>query len=453
MSAAPIHPVDEVLPLRRLLPFGLQHVLVMAASPITAAFLVSRALDLPTAVTVDLISATFLVCGIGTLLQSFGPLGIGAKLPFIMVPGGAPIVLFVTIARQTDLATATGAVILTGLFYLLALPVFRRCLRFFPRLVVGTMLILVSVNLIAIYGGIITGRPGTPGFGDPGNLGLAIATILLTVLFVRLLPGMFGQLAVLLGLLAGAAIALVTGAMNLGGVFDGPLLGLPTPFPFGMPHFNLVAALPLVLFSIISMAEATSQTVAISEAVGREGDARKTVPHTILGDAVASLLGGCLGTSLIITSGENIGIVQATRVRSRYVTAVAGAMLVLIAFLAPLGRLANAIPAPVVGGTAIIVFAIIGVMGVELLRKVELKDNRNLFIVAVALAFGLLPILVPGLFGKFPPMAQIILGNGLAMGTLSAVVFNILFHHLGRREAPSPAETLPLPAAEANHAD
>ncbi len=451
MSATP-NAVDEVLPARKLLLFGLQHVLVMVASPITAAFLVSRALDLPAGVTVDLISATFLVCGVGTLLQSLGPLGIGARLPFIMVPGGAPIAIFLTIARQTGLQTAVGAVLITALFYFLILPLFARCLRFFPRLVIGTMLLLVAVNLISIYGGIIAGRPGTPGFGDPATLGLALGTILITVLFVRLLPGTLGQLSVLLGLLAGAALAWATGVMSLDGVLAGPVVSIPRPFPFGWPEFNLVAALPLMLFSVISMAEATSQTVVISEVVGREGDAMRTVPRTILGDAVASLLGGCFGTSLIITSGENIGIVQATRVRSRYVTATGGALLILIAFLAPLGRLANAIPAPVVGGTAIIVFSIIGGMGIDMLRTVELRDNRNLFTLATALAFGLLPILVPGLYGKFPPTLQILLGNGLAMGTLTAVLFNIVFHHLGPRPAGNALALETDDGAEAPHA-
>ena len=109
-----IQPVDELLPPTQLVLFGLQHVLVMAASPITAAFLVSRALSFSPELTLNLISATFLICGLGTLLQSFGPLGFGARLPFIMVPGGAPIVIFLTVAQQTNLATACGAVLLTG---------------------------------------------------------------------------------------------------------------------------------------------------------------------------------------------------------------------------------------------------------------------------------------------------------------------------------------------------
>jgi xanthine/uracil permease len=127
-SAVPqVHPVDEILPLQRLFLLGLQHVLVMAASPITAVFLVGKALNLPSSLTINLISATFLMCGLGTLLQSFGPFKFGARLPFIMVPGGAPIVIFLTIAQQTDIQTASGAVILTALFYFAFLPVFARC--------------------------------------------------------------------------------------------------------------------------------------------------------------------------------------------------------------------------------------------------------------------------------------------------------------------------------------
>ena len=93
---------------------------------------------------------------------------------------------------------------------------------------------------------------------------------------------------------------------------------------------------------------------------------------------------------------------RATGVRSRYVTAAAGVILIVIALFAPLGRLANAIPAPVVGGTAMIVFAIIGAMGIDMLRKVDLREHGNMFTLAGALTMGLLPILVPGLYSRFP---------------------------------------------------
>ncbi|MCT8180190.1 uracil-xanthine permease family protein [Variovorax sp. CY25R-8] len=434
-------PVDAVLPFSQLLLFGLQHVLVMAAVPITSVFLVAKALGLSAALTVNLISATFLLCGLGTLLQSFGPWKFGARLPFVMVPGGAPIVMFVTIAQQRDLQTASGAVILTALFYFLILPVFARCLRFFPKIVIGTLLLLVSINLVKVYGGIIAGKAGTPTFGDPVNIGLALATIGFTVLFARLFKGMLGQLAVLLGLLAGTLLAAAFGLMDFSPVAAGPVWSSPTLLPFGLPHFDLVAAVPLLIFSVISMVEATGQTVAVAEVVGRPIDPRDAVPRTVRGDALVSLLGGLFGTSMIITSGENIGIVRATNVRSRYVTAMAGAILVLIALSAPLGRLASAIPAAVVGGTAMVVFAIIGTMGIDMLRRTDLHERGNMFVLAGALTMGLLPILVPGLYSRFPDTLQLVLGNGLAMGSITAVVLNLLFNR------PPAGRAAPLPSA------
>jgi uracil-xanthine permease len=441
-----VQPVDTVLPPLQLLVFGLQHVLVMAASPITAVFLVSKTLQLSTELTLNLISATFLVCGVGTLIQSFGPWKIGARLPFIMVPGGAPIVIFLLIAQQTNLQTATGAVLITAAFYLLFLPLFARCLKYFPKLVIGTMLLLVAINLVKVYGGIITGDAGTPGFATPANVLLALATIGFTVLFARVLAGTLRQLSVLFGLLAGAVIAAATGAMTLADVIPGPIVSLPAPFPFGVPQIDVVAALPLVVFSVISMAEATGQTVAIADVVGKRIDARYDVPRTIRGDAIASFLGACLGTSLIITSGENIGIVRATGIRSRYVTAASGGILIVLALFAPLGRLVNAIPGPVVGGTAVIVFCVIATMGIDMLRKVDLGEHGNLFTLAAGIAMGLLPIMIPGLYSKFPAAVGMVMGNGLAAGTLTAVILNIAFHHLGRPGVAPPVRDTTAPA-------
>ena len=441
---AQVQPVDEVLAARKLFLLGLQHVLVMAASPITSVFLVSKALNFSPALTVNLISATFLVCGLGTLLQSYGPWKFGARLPFIMVPGGAPVIIFLTVAQQTDVQTAVGAVIMTAVFYFLVLPVFARCLKFFPRAVIGTMLLLVAINLVKVYGGIITGAPNSPDFAAPVNILLALATVGFTLLFARIFTGILGQLSVLLGLLAGAVVATVLGIMHFDTVLTGAVVGVPTVFPFGVPKFDIVATIPLLVFSVISMAEATGQTVAIAEAVGKDIDVRTEVPKTIRGDAVISLIGGCLGTSLIITSGENIGVVRATGVRSRFVTATSGVILVVLALFQPLGRLINAIPGSVVGGTAVIVFCIIAAMGIDMLRKVDLREHGNLFTLAGGLTMGLLPILVPGLYSKFPFYLQMVLGNGLAAGTITAVILNVAFQHA----AVQPAIGEPAPATD-----
>ncbi|MDI3405054.1 uracil-xanthine permease family protein [Streptomyces cavernicola] len=424
------HPVDERRPLGRILLFGVQHVLVMAATPISAIFLMSATLRLDAGLTVDLLSAAFVLSGVGSLIQSLGPWKFGPRLPFVMLPGGAPLILFLAIAEQHGLPTATGAVVLTALFCFVVLPVFSRLLRFFPALVIGTMIVIVGVNLVKVGAVLVTGRPGTPGFADPGNLGLGMATIGFTVVFYLLFTGVLRQLAVMLGLLAGTALAAATGAIDFGQAAGGGLVNLPQLMPFGSPQFNLVAALPLMLYSLASMAEATGQTVINAEAVGKEIDKRTDVPKTVRGDALTSLFGGFFGLPLIVTSGENIGIVRVTGVRSRFVTAAAGVVLIVIGFLAPVTRAISVIPSAVVGGTAMVVFAVITVLGIQMLGRSDLDKHTSTFICAVALALGLLPILVPGVYGGFPPNVRILLESGVAVGAFTAAVLNVLFHHV-----------------------
>ncbi|MEV8308778.1 uracil-xanthine permease family protein [Streptomyces flavidovirens] len=442
----PIHPVDESRPIGRILLFGIQHVLVMAATPISAIFLMSATLRLDPGLTVNLLSAAFLLSGIGSLIQSLGPWKFGPRLPFVMLPGGAPLILFLAIAEQHGLPTATGAVIITAAFYFVVLPVFSRLLAFFPALVIGTMIVIVGVNLVKVGALLVTGRPGQPGFADTTNLLLGLVTIGFTVAFYWLFTGMLRQLAVMLGLIAGTVLAFALGAVDAGPAAGGGLLSMPQLLPFGSPQFNLLAALPLMLYSLASMAEATGQTVINAEAVGKEIDKRADVPKTIRGDALTSLFGGFFGLPLMVTSGENIGIVRVTGVRSRYVTAAAGVVLIAIGFLAPITRAISIVPSAVVGGTAMVVFAVITVLGVQMLGRADLDRHTNTFICAVAIALGLLPILIPGVYGGFPPSVRILLESGVAVGAFVAAVLNILFHHVRPRLTRKPPPPAAVPA-------
>ncbi|MFB7416630.1 uracil-xanthine permease family protein [Streptomyces sp. NPDC056121] len=425
-----VHPVDESRPLGRILLFGIQHVLVMAATPISAIFLMSATLGLRAGLTVDLLSAAFVLSGVGSLIQSLGPWKFGPRLPFVMLPGGAPLILFLAIAEQHGVRIATGAVVLTAVFTFVVLPVFSRLLAYFPALVIGTMIVIVGVNLVKVGAVLVTGQPGSPGFANPTNLGLGMATIGFTIVFYLLFTGILRQLAVMLGLFAGTALAAALGAIDDAGAIGGGLVNLPHLMPFGSPEFNLVAALPLMLYSLASMAEATGQTVINAEAVGKTVDKRTDVPKTVRADALTSLFGGFFGLPLMVTSGENIGIVRVTGVRSRFVTAAAGVVLIVIGILAPVTRAISVIPTAVVGGTAMVVFAVITVLGIQMLGRSDLDKHTSTFICAVALALGLLPILVPGVYGAFPPNVRILLESGVAVGTFAAAVLNILFHHV-----------------------
>lgn len=440
-----VHPVDQVGPAHTLILFAIQHILVMVATPISSVFLIASALHLSSQLSSALLSSVFVFCGLGSILQSIGVWKVGVKLPFVMLPGGAATILFISIAQGTNIQTAAGAVILTGVFYIVVVTLFVRVLKYFPPLVIGTMVVVIGINLVKVTGYLFTGRPGTPHFGDPQNLLLALVTIVLTVLFFRFLRGFWRQLSVALGLVGGTIFALLTGQTSFGAHFAGPALSAPVLFPFGTPHLDLIAAVPMLVWSLASMAEATGQTVINGEIVGREIVTVRDVPRVIRSDGIISIIGGFFGTPAMVTSGENIGIVRASGVRSRYVTAVAGLLLIVIGFT-PLARILNGIPAAVVGGTAVVVFAIISVLGIQMLARVDFTQTGNLITCTLALALGLLPVLIPGMYHSLPETIRAIIGSGVAMSALVAVLLNLLFHHTGRRIDTGGAQGGDIPA-------
>ncbi|GGK32939.1 uracil-xanthine permease family protein [Nocardia camponoti] len=416
-----VAPVDEVPPPGRAFLAALQHLVVMIAMPLTSVLLISRSLHLDDGDTRALLCGALLFSGIGTIFQSSGRYGLGAGLPFVMLPGGAAVVLFIQIAQTYNPATATGAVIITAVAGIALVPIAQRLVRFVPMVVIASMILVIGVNLVKVGANLITGADDKHPLRSVAIAGVTIAA---TILAHRLLPTGWRRVSVLIGMGVGTAAAAALGQFSLRP--SSGVVQLPEPFLFGAPHFDLLAAVPLLVFSIGSMAEATGQTVLNAKVVGAQIDTAPTVGRTIRGDAVTSLLSGIFGGPTMVTSGENIGLIRLTGVRSRYVTAITGVMLILAAFLAPVGRIVNSLPGPVVGATAAIVFATIIVSAISLFQQVDLDNDGALLTATAAITAGLLPILVPTLYRGFPADLRLLLGSGVTMAAVVGVIVHLL---------------------------
>ncbi|RAG82691.1 permease [Streptacidiphilus pinicola] len=402
----------------------------MAATPVSTVFLVAASLRLTPAQTASLLSAVLLVSGAGSVLQSLGVWEFGARLPFVMLPGGAATALFVQIAHDHGPAVASGSVLLAAALLLAVTPWCGRVVRLLPPLVMGVTVLLVGISMVRVTTQLLTGPGGQA--ATPGASAAAGLTVLVTLVAHLLLRGAWRQSAVLLGLVGGTLLTVVSGLGRLAPA-AGAGVSLPHLLPYGTPVFDLPAALPLLLFSLTSLAEATGQTVLNSDVP----DPGRDVPRVARADALASLLGGVLGTPPMVTSSENIGINRLTGVRSREVTAAAGALLIAAGLFSPLSRLVAGLPAAVVAGSALVVYAAIIVMGVEMLNRVRASDPATTepLTVGLALTAGLLPVVAPGLYAGLPATVRTVLGSGVVAGTLTA----ILLHALTRAASPARA--------------
>ncbi|MGW5315180.1 nucleobase:cation symporter-2 family protein [Nocardia thailandica] len=424
------HSVDVRLPFARLLVFGIQHVLIMYTGCITVPLVFGAAAGLDRATVGLLISADLLVAGIVTLIQSLGVGRLaGVRLPVVCGATFVGLNPMILIAKEYGLDAVYGSMLVGGVLGVALAWPFARVVRFFPPLVTGTVLTVVGVSLIGVAGGLVVGTdPAAPGYAAPSRIGLAALVVLVAVGFLCLGRGVWSQLGVLIALVAGIVVAIPMGLVGTAGLGSASWLGLPQPFHFGAPEFPVTAVVAMSIVMAVVFAESTASMLALSEITGKtltKGD----LARGLVGDGLSGVLGGVFTAFVDTVFNQNVGAVAATRVHSRYVTAVSGAILVVLGLVPRVGEIVALVPRPVVGGVGLVLFATVAVVGIDTLRRADLLDRVNATIAATAIGVGLLPVLTEGMFDGFPTSARILLDSGVTLGAGVAFALNLVFNH------------------------
>ncbi len=436
-----VHPVDEVPPAGALAAFGLQHVLAMYAGAVAVPLVVGGALRMPASDLAYLVNADLLLCGLATILQCVGVWRFGARLPLMQgctFAAVTPMVLIGT--RGGGLPAVYGAVISAGVLMVLLAPVFGRLLRFFPPLVTGTVILVIGLSLLPVAGQWAAGGAGAPGSGAPRDLALAAGTLLVVLAVQRFAPGFLGRIAVLAGIVVGTAAAVPLGFADFRAVGGAGWIGVSTPFHFGVPSFHVAAIATMLVVALVTMVETTGDVIAVGELTGRPAN-RRGLADALRADGLATAAGGVFNTFPYTAFAQNVGLVGMTRVRSRWVVAAGGGMLVLLGLLPKLGAVVAAVPAPVLGGAGLAMFGTVAASGLRTLAGVEFEGNHNATVVAVSLAVGLLPVGVPEVYARFPAWFQTVMDSGISAGCVTAIALNLLFNH---RRGPAAAARLSL---------
>src|SRR5271168_2250701 len=331
-----IHPVDEVLPVPRLLALGLQHVLVMYAGAVAVPLILGRALKLTPQDVAFLISADLFACGLATLVQSIGFPGVGIRLPVMMGVTFASVGPMLSMAAAPDvgLLGIYGAVISAGVFAVIVAPFMGRLLPLFPPVVTGTIILVIGISLMRVginwAGGglptltkVVDGVPGAfpnPGYGQLEGLGIALFVLLVILGLIRWFTGFVSNVAVLLGIIAGAILASLLGVMHFERVATAAWADIVIPFRFGVPVFKIVPIITMCIVMIVVMIESTGMFLALSEMTGRKVD-QAAIARGLRADGVGTILGGIFNTFPYTSFSQNVGLVGVTGIRSRWVTA------------------------------------------------------------------------------------------------------------------------------------
>jgi NCS2 family nucleobase:cation symporter-2 len=448
-------PVDQILGPHKLIPLAVQHVLVMYAGAVAVPLIISGALGLSPELRALLINADLLACGLATIIQAAGILGVGIRLPVMMgvtFASVAPMLAMINAAKAAAgasfapadiLLTIYGAVIAAGLFGVLIAPFIGRLLPLFPPVVTGTIIAIIGVSLMRIGIGwaegpvtvvqVVDGAAKAvpnPNRDALDGFALALLVLVLILAITKWTRGFVQNVAILLAIIAGAAIAYFLGKMNLAPVQNAPWLGIVYPLQFGIPRFEIVPVLTMCLVMIVVMIESTGMFLALSEMTGK-----KIGPHDLTrglrGDGIGTIIGGIFNTFPYTSFSQNVGLVGVTGVRSRWVAATGGVILIVLGFIPKLAALVGAVPVEVLGGAGVVMFGMVAATGIRILGGVDFKENRNnLFVVAISIGFGLIPLVAPAFFKNFPADLKPLLESGIILTTVWAVILNLYFNGL-----------------------
>ncbi|MFD7290470.1 nucleobase:cation symporter-2 family protein [Streptomyces sp. NPDC059863] len=428
------HPVDETLPPARMFTSGLQHVAAMYAGVVAPPMIVGPAVGLDPGETAFLMGASLFTAGIATLLQTLGFWRIGARLPFVNGVSFAGVTPMIAIGKDRGadgLPVIFGAILVASVLGFLLTPYFSKLVRFFPPVVTGTVITLIGVSLLPVAFTWSQGGNATAGdYGSTRNIGMAALTLVIVLVLRKLLRGFLQQIAILIGLVIGTVIAVPMGMTGFDAIKDAGLVGFPTPFHFGAPQFEIAAIVSMCLVMLVCMTESTADMLALGRIVGRPADAR-TIEGGLRADTLGSAISPLFNGFMCSAFAQNIGLVAMTKVRSRFVVAAGGGILVLLGLCPVLASVIALVPLPVLGGAGIVLFGSVAASGIQTLAAAALERGENALIVAAAVGVGLIPIAAPDFYHAFPEDLLVVLDSGISTGCVVAIVLNLAFNHLG----------------------
>ena len=418
-------------PLGQALPLGLQHVLAMFASNVTPAIIVAGAagLGFGSPEQIYLIQMAMLFAGIATLFQTIGIGPVGARLPIMQGTSFAFVGVLAGLAATQGLSVALTSCIIAGLIHFALGSVISSIRSWFPPLVTGLVILAIGLYLIPVgikyaAGGAADFQMTADSFGSLKHWSVALTVIIVALLVKFRTSGALSNAAILIGLLAGYALAYMLGMVSFGGVAKASMITNLQVMPYGF-EFNLGAVIAVTLISIVSAVE----TVGDASATTKAGAGRTATDEEIsgatyadgLGTAVAGVFGGLPNTSF----SQNVGIVGMTGVMSRHVVTIAGIILVLAGVLPKIGAIIASMPMPVLGGGVIVMFGMVAAAGMNVLSEVKMT-RRNMIIIAISLTAGLGLNLVPSAVQYLPGVWKTLATSAVAPTACLAIVLNLL---------------------------
>jgi xanthine permease XanP len=417
---------EEHLPLGSAILVSLQQVAAMVVGVVTPALILSHALNFPAADTSYLVSMALLAAGLGTFLQTakFGIVGSG----LLSVAGTS----FAFLAPLIEAGKAGGLPLMFGMslacapVLFLFVPFLSMLKGVFTPLVSGIVVLLIGLSIIPEA---MPGITGPVSSTAPLWAGGAVAVVVVAVvLLAQSVGGPRVRLSsILWGVLSGYIVCAVCGWLHRPPGTSDSWVTVPKIFPHGL-DFQWKFALPFAFIYVASLLEALGDMTATSQLSGLETEGpaySRRIRGGVLSDGITCLVSGVIGSFPSTTYAQNNGVIQITGVASRHLGKWMAGILVALGLFPAVARWVTAMPPPVLGGMATLLFGLVSVSGLRLIMKDGLGHREGL-IIALSLGVGLGAASQPEWVHSLPAIFQTFLESSVSAGGMTALLLNAI---------------------------
>jgi NCS2 family nucleobase:cation symporter-2 len=444
-----LYAVNETPPVAVLAVAALQQVAVIANS-LSYPIILGREAGLSATHMLDFVSLSMLSLGIATVLLCATSRFIGSG--YLCPAGYTQIYLGPSLfaMKVGGLASAFGMTIVAGLLQLAMAPLLRRMRALLPSEIAGLVIAIVGLSLASLglqYSLDITNPQGI----QPTHIAIAGVSLVTMIVLNVWAKGYARMFCVLIGISVGYAASAALGLLDFAALLPDAGLGILHVPSVGHIAWSFDPAL-LAPFAIVAVATTLRAMGDVSNAE-RLNDmdwirpSFRALAGGVAANGLASMLCGVAGTTGLNTYSAAVGLSGATGVTSRAVGYGVGVVFAVLSFVPVAAVGIAALPAPVIGASMFFSSAFVFISGLQIITA-RLLDTRKTIVIGLSFAMAVMADVYHDAFTHVPPVLQPIFGNALVLGTLCAVLLNLIMRIGVRKRVSLHLETIDRNAVE-----
>lgn len=422
---ASVYELDGKVSLVKAIPLGIQHVLAMFLGNISPLIIVCGMLQMDVGLKTMLIQNAMFIAGAVTLIQLYPIWKVGAKLPIVMGTSSGFLGTAKAIGATYGYGALMGASLVGGIFEMVLGFFIKPLRKLFPPIVTSLVIVSIGLSLLPVGINYFGGGVGAEDFGAVNHLLVGTIVILVIVVLQQFKKSFVSTAAVLIGIIVGYIVAIALGMVDFTAVKEAAWISLPHFMPVKM-EFQPEAIIAMGIMFIATTVETVGDISGITNGGLDREPTNEELQGGVLADGLGSFIASCFGVLPNTSFSQNVGLVAVTKVVNRFVIMTGAVFLILCGFCPKLSAIFSVMPQSVLGGAAVIMFAMIFVSGLQSLAR-EKIDGRNGIIIALAIGLGVGIGNVPTVLDQLPAwVGNIFAQNGIIMTFVIATVLNLV---------------------------